>query len=403
MRLVILSETFSPKMGYIQNALPKFLAKQGADVHLVTEDLPPYYQLADFKDIYGEFTGRSTLQAGAVERVNGFTLHVLGHRKRLGYMQMVGLMPKMKELRPRVVQVHAAIGWLPLQAAFGKAVFGYRLFTGSHTSASVFPPAQQKDAPWNAARIRALVMRGMPGRVVSWSTEKCYGATVDCADVAIRFFGVEAHNTEVCPLGIDTDVFRPICSEEELRARRVLREELGFTDGEIVCIYSGRFADGKDPLILARAVEFLRKQGLPFRGLFLGAGGQRDEIAACDGCVLQPFVPFTELRRYFQAAEIGVWPKQESMSMLDAAACGIPIVVNDTIRATERIEGNGLTYRCGDVRDLTQVLLGLQSPERRHALGSCGARRMREEFSWEVIARRRLADYEAAVNGRRRA
>jgi glycosyltransferase involved in cell wall biosynthesis len=397
--VAILSETFSPRVGYIQNILPKYLARLGVDVHLLTEDLPPYFQLNDFQKIYGQFTAHDRLTPGAVERINGFTVHVLGHKKILGYMRMQGMLPKLKEVRPHVVQVHTAIGWLPIDAAVGKLLLGYELFTGSHTTASVFPLAQCEKAPWNAERLRALLLRGVPGRIVSWVTEKCYGATVDCADVAARFFGVQKRKLEVCSLGVDTELFRPVSSNGDREARMALRRGLGFADGEIVCIYSGRFTDAKDPLILARAIGKLRRHALPYRGLFLGAGAQELSLRDCAGCVIRPFVPFYELARYFRASDIGVWPKEESMSMLDAAACGIPIVVNDTLQACERIEGNGVMYRYGDVDDMVRVLAELRDDGTRQRLGDCGAQRMCTQFSWDVIARRRLRDYAAAVNG----
>jgi len=127
-----------------------------------------------------------------------------------------------------------------------------------------------------------------------------------------------------------------------------------------------------------------------------------EAIAACDGCTLLPFRPHREFPPYYRAAEIGIWPTQESMSMLDAAACALPIIVNDTLIARERIEGNGITYRLNDADDLAEKIRWLSDPDRRRELGSTGARRMVELFSWGAIARQRLADYEAAVTSRRR-
>lgn len=86
--------------------------------------------------------------------------------------------------------------------------------------------------------------------------------------------------------------------------------------------------------------------------------------------------------------------------MLDAAACGLPIVVNDTLRAVERIRGNGVTYRLNDEDDLVRVLRDLAPPARRAALGAVGAQRMRDEFSWTALAAQRVRDYEEVL-GRR--
>jgi glycosyltransferase involved in cell wall biosynthesis len=397
--VAVLTETFSPKMGYIQNTLPKYLAGLGVEVHLLTEDLLPSYELEDFKGTYGEFGADVRLTPGAVERLNGFTVHVLGHKKVLGPVRMQGMFAKLRELRPAVVQVHAANGWLALDAALGKTVLGYKLFTGAHITASVFPLAQLDREPLNLKRVRSLFRRDLPGRFISWTSEKCYGATVDCADVAVRFLGVQQKKMEICPLGVDTDLFQPMISKGDYEARAALRQELGFGESDIVCVYSGRFSEGKDPLILAQAIEKLRRARLPYRGLFIGGGAQESALRAGDGCVVRPFVPVYELKRYFHASEIGVWPKQESMSMLDAAACGIPIVVNSTLKARERIEGNGLIYNYGEVDDMVRVLVGLKEAGERKSLGDCGAHRMRTEFGWDVIARRRLRDYETAVNG----
>ena len=83
--------------------------------------------------------------------------------------------------------------------------------------------------------------------------------------------------------------------------------------------------------------------------------------------------------------------------MLDAAACGLPIVVNDRLVAVERIEGNGITYRLNDVNDLVRALESLRDPALRKQLGQSGAKKMACEFSWMSIAKRRMKDYETAL------
>ena len=83
--------------------------------------------------------------------------------------------------------------------------------------------------------------------------------------------------------------------------------------------------------------------------------------------------------------------------MLDALACGIPLVANDTMKARERVEGCGLEYRLLDLRDLMRALRRLRPAGLRAQLGAEGARRMREEYRWEGIAARRMADYAVAL------
>lgn len=80
--------------------------------------------------------------------------------------------------------------------------------------------------------------------------------------------------------------------------------------------------------------------------------------------------------------------------MLDAAASGLPVIVNNTITARERHEGNGRTYILGDAADLAATIESLTSPDLRRELGQAGARKMAENYSWTRMARRRLQDYQ---------
>jgi glycosyltransferase involved in cell wall biosynthesis len=402
-RVVILTESFAKQMGYIGNLLPRHLARLGVDVHVITCDLPPYHTLKDFASTYGDFSAKGVAPAGTREAYDGYTLHTLPHQRLAGYVRMRGLAPLLNSLRPDVVQSLAHLGWIPLEAAVLRARFRYALFTGSHTTASVFPLASRKLSLTHPQFLRCYLTRTLPGRLVSTQIEKCYGATVDCADVAVRFFGVPASKIDVCPLGVDTDIFFPVASADDARCRTAARAELGIAEHEVLCMYTGRFAADKNPLLLAEAVAQLRAAGEPFRAVFFGDGVQRDALRACEGAVVRPFVPFEELGGWFRASDIGVWPTQESTSMLDAAACGVPIIVNDRLVALERVEGNGLRYRLNDREDLVRALRDLRDPSRRMRLGAAGARKMAAEFGWAGIARRRLTDYEAAVKGRRAA
>jgi len=395
MRVALLAGTYCKGMGYLENMLPKYLARLGVETHIVATDLPPYYWLRDFPETYGNFVSQS--HPGTVENPDGYTLHIVGHKKIAGYARMVGVGDKLSSIRPDIVQASVCIGWIALDAALYKGAIGYKLFTGNHYHASVFPLATQPAPWWSGQRLHCMLTRTLPGRLVGLVTEKCYAIAPDCADVAIRFFGVPRGKVEICPLGVDTELFAPISSEKDRQARLQFRERLGLVESDILCIYTGRFSEDKNPLLLAEAVARLASAGQPYRGLFVGNGIQGKAIESCVGCVTHPFVPVHQLPDIFRAADIAVWPAQESLSMLDAAACGLPIVANHTMTAQERIEGNGSFYRLNDREDLIRVLLGLRDQHTRQHLGTFGAQKVARKFSWHAVAKRRLADYESAL------
>lgn len=397
MRVVLLNETYSKNMGYAENCLPKAMARIGAEVHLLATDLPPYYHLPDVQDTYGSFFGTRS-RFPEYEDIDGYRVHYLPHERRLGYARMKGLFSKLKSLRPDIVQTFVAISWIPLESALAKPLLGYRLFTGSHTAASTFPLYRRKVPPWDPERIASILMRALPGRFISLFTDKCYAVTIDCADIAVRFFGVQKSKVEIMHLGVDTDFFFPVSDEATASERERVRAELGADRDDIVCIYTGKLNESKNALILAWAVARLRSAGLPFLGLFVGHGVQSEAICATPSCVVKPFMPYQQLGAFYRAADIGVWPTNESTSMLDAAACGLPLIVSNGIVYRDHVEGNGLVHRMNDLDDLVRVLLELKDAGVRKKLGTAGAVKMLREFNWNIIARRRLADYEATLN-----
>lgn len=399
MRVALILATYSRKMGYLDNLLPKYLARWGVDAHVVTMDLPPYYQTAFHKEVFNNFKPSEELVPGTIEKLDGYTLHVLGHKEKCGYMRMVGMGKKLSEIKPDVVQTTSAIGWLPLDAMFWKLKLGYKLFTGNHNAASTFPLARQKMSLMNCEMLRCIVTRYVPGRIVSLLTERCYGVTKDCAEIAWRFYGVQRDKVKVMHLGVDTDFFYPadLSLESARDERQALRRSLGFKDDEIVCVYTGKLTEEKNALILAKAVERLHSSGKPYKCLFIGEGPQKKIIQAVPGSVTLDFMNYRNLPPYYRIADIAVWPTNESISMLDAAACGVPLIVSDGIVYRDHVDGNGLVYHMNDLQDLIRVLLLLESKEERQRLGEFGAKKMRDHFGMELVAKQRFQDYECAL------
>jgi glycosyltransferase involved in cell wall biosynthesis len=395
--IVIITDTYAESMGYAGSRLPAAFAKvQNAEVHLVTAGLPAYYQMTDYAKTFDSFQ-RSKIPVGEVRSVEGFKVHYIGHKAAYGGIRLVGLKKKLAELNPNIVQLFSHTGWSAIDAARFQRKLGYRLFTGNHSGKIVYAPAQMELATFSTVRIKEFLKRGLPGRYIASRTVLCYGATQDCSDVATEFLGVPKSKIKTTSLGVETEIFHPVKNQQEKKAAQDLRNQLGVRPNEIMCVYTGKMTEEKNALLLATAVAELRQQGHAYRSVFYGAGPQADVVSKVQGAIVHPFVHYRQLGDVYRAADIAVWPTQITTSTLDAAACGIPIVVNDQILANERYEGNGLTYRLNDLEDLKRVLLQLKEVRLRKTLGDEGARKMREEFSWKALAQLRIDDYMKAL------
>lgn len=394
MRIVYVSDWFAEKMGYSENVLPRYLSKLGAEVHVVASDLQPAF--SNYEAAYEPFIGPRQQRVGRTP-LDGFTLHRLPHGSQRRGIYMKGFHRCLSEIRPDVVQCTNIHWYGTYQASVSKPVLGYRLFLEDHTHRSVF-----SERTGLRGRLVGVFDR-VVGRMIGTLTDRCYAIAPDVADIAVRHFGMPHDKIDICSLGVDTDAFRPCTTDEERSGRRQLRQALGFSDDTVVCLYSGRFSADKNPLCLAHAVDTLSSRGVPVGGLFIGPGtpGESAAIQRLKNCRVHPFVEYAKLPAIYQAADLGVWPTQESTSQLDAASAGLPLILSSKITVLERVQGNGLLYRENDVADLAARIEQLLDAGTRSVMAEAGRKRMIRDFSWDVIAARRMDDYRAATSPRR--
>lgn len=390
MVVVLLPEWFSENMGYVENKLPPALANLGCEVHVVTSDMNIYATNSELYKIYEPYLGPAFVDPG-VKQMDGFMLHRIPHYATKYGVGLKGLREKFAEIKPDIVYLFEINTEHTLQVINLKNEFGYKIFTESRLHLSVYTPP-----------------RGFVKRIVHYFTdrakwkaaglhfEKCYPVAPDVFYVIQKYFGQRKSKCFLSSLAVDTDLFKPITTDAERIARQQLRERLKFSPEDIVCIYTGRFTDEKGTILLAQAIDNLHKQGkTKFKGFFLGTGSAsyEEKILAHRGCCIHPFVQSNELVRFYHAADLGVWPKQESTSQLDAAACGLPIIISSKVEDLDRINENGLSYEHEDYLDLASKIECLESAERRKALGDIGVNKIRKSYSWNHLAALRLKDF----------
>ncbi|MHB8869622.1 MAG: glycosyltransferase family 4 protein [Thermoleophilia bacterium] len=395
LRVVLVWPWYGESMGYTENCLPPALAELGAEVHVVTSCLQPFHDSPSYETDFLPLNGPRIQPQGSSMR-DGFMVHRLPHWLVGKEVMLRGLRQTIDAIAPDVIQVGATSSFLTLQAAAYSFRRATPLFTSAHQTESASAILRRAHArslriPLRAA---ALVYRTGPGAVVGRLAAHCFAATTDCLELATRHYGVPRSKISVLPLGVDTKIFSPGNDDTE---RLAIRSALAVGVEDILCIYTGKFTEQKNPALLAVAIRELLSEGLPFRGLFVGAGPQTKTIEATRGCTVHPFVPWRLLPRYYRAADIGVWPREESMAMLDGAACGLPLVVSSRVRAIERHSGNGLTYEDNSLASLLECLRRLVPLTTRTALGTAGSTKMREAYSWTHNASTRMAAYREAA------
>lgn len=384
-------------MGYTENCLPRALANMGHTVNVITSDFNIYGNSIDYKENYQSFLG-DAIQPCGVFTCDGYTVHRLPSRNLAGYIQIIGLAKKVLELNPDVVHSVAMASLQTYSLAMVKPFSNFKLFTENHQHLSVVKPFLLENEFKPVKRLIYWLTRTLPTRLASLAVERCYAVAPDCLEVANRFYGVPSHKLALQSLGTDTELFRPAKTPEEMDNCRKLRESLNLGGHDIVCVYTGRFTKDKNPLLLAKAIEILSSKDSRWKAIFVGEGEQREEIEKTVNCYVLPFMRHSELAELYRAVDVAVWPRQESMSMLDAVSCGLPLVVSDSIGESKRVNGNGVTYPENNLSGLVTAIESLQSEQLRHEMGLAGRQKMEAEFSWDAVAKRYVNDYLGVLN-----
>lgn len=396
LKIVIVSAFYSEGMGYSENCLSRALARLGHDVHVVTSTYNVYSNEAMYDATYQEFLGPRQAPAGTTV-IDGYTVHRLESELFAGYVRIKGVTGAVRRLAPDIVHSLEVASLQTFELAALKPIAGFKLFTETHQTLSVMRPYMlHPNGEW-AKRAAYRLTRTLPSFLATLAVERCYAVTPDCAEVAHRFYGVPKSKLTLLSLGADTDTFHPVETSEDEADRRAVRAALGFTDDDVVCVYTGRFTPAKNPLLLAQAIDALADIDPRYKGLFIGNGEQKAAIEACRNTTRVPFMTHGKLARHYRAADIGVWPRQESMSMIDAASSGVPIVVSNQIGEPGRASGNGKLYVENDLASLVAVLQSFAAPDERRRYGAEGRRKMLHGFSWSAFARTVEADFLASL------
>ncbi|MGV3724635.1 MAG: glycosyltransferase family 4 protein [Actinomycetota bacterium] len=310
-----------------------------------------------------------------------------------------GLGRVLRRLRPEVVVTHVLPG---LALAARSACPEARVIHYSHT----YDLHEARPAEW-----RSL-------------TEALDGLVTVC-DASLRALQ-EKHGELPFPArvilnGVDLEALHP----DKLRGwRAAARAELGLGKGPVFA-FCGRLHPRKGADLLLNAFRSVREAAPDAQLLLIGAsthmGGSdadphtRDLIASARACGQDAvrfagYVPSPRLGRVLAAADIGVLPSVEPegmpLSILEFAACGLPVVASDVGGVGEVIRDGieGLLLPPDRLAaGLDRALLSLaRDSSLRERMGHAARRRAELEFGWDRVAadfERMLQDFQTVWTG----
>jgi glycosyltransferase involved in cell wall biosynthesis len=222
------------------------------------------------------------------------------------------------------------------------------------------------------------------------------GATALTEEVAYvlrrRGFKKPVH---IVPLAAELSAFRPDPAPELRPCRDVTVPVIG---------YVGRLAPSKGVDLFLTSLAALAAEGRPCAGLIVGGGPATDELGALAAALglegrvrFVPGVAHEEVARYYNALDVLVlpsrttptWKEQFGRVLVEALACGVPVVGSDSGAIPEVIgtTRGGLIFPEKDPRRLTDCLrLLIADAPFRHRLADTGRAAVGRLYSYEAVA-----------------
>jgi mannosyltransferase len=244
-----------------------------------------------------------------------------------------------------------------------------------------------------------LVMTSCALRRHSWFPRKLLAAMDAIIATSEEAAGYVDKVVATIPHGVDCKRFRPIANKSAAMS------ELGIP-GKYGIAICGRVRPEKGTDLFVDAMITLLPDFPDFTACIAGGSsfefeyfqrGLKDDIAAAglqDRIRFMGEIDYERMPTFLGGMSLCVAPaRYEGFGLvpLEAMACGVPVVASRTGCYSEAIVPgeNGELVDCGDLRALEEVLQRvMSSPQRLAEMGESGCRRVREQFSAELEARK---------------
>ncbi len=203
----------------------------------------------------------------------------------------------------------------------------------------------------------------------------------------------------IIPNGVDLEFFKP--------EGRIIKR---FKDGKINILFVGRIEERKGLFYLVRAFEKLKKKEKNIRLIVVGEGKEEKEKIEkfikkrkIQDIIFEGSAREEDLPKYYRTCDIfcspAIFGESFGIVLLEAMACGKPIVAFSNTGYKEVLKGKGVNFlvKPKDIEGLEKKLLKLiKSKNLREEMGGWGLKEA-QKYSWDKIAIETLNFYEKVL------
>ena len=379
---------FVPELGYQEYYLAKKHAAMGHEVYVIASDrLYPFPNIENMLKEAGikntsrkRDVGLSTLEGIKVYRLKSYFEYA-------DFILCFGLKGVLEKIKPDVVIAHESRQGLTALGAWYKKRFGYKLIVDQHDFHHKIPghPKYKKILRY----LDYFLFRKFLVNYSFGKADRIVAVTDETKDFLVRVHRLDPKNVLMIPLGVDTDSFK-----FDKIGRIQIRKKFNIKDNDVVFTFSGTIVRRKGLELLINAFSELKEKNTKLMIIGTGDSLYMQELKSLaksngidDRCLFTGFIKKNRIKKFFSASDVGVWPGNNSVSIIEAMACRLPIVMVD-LQLTHLVGyGNGLYFPMHDKESLKKCLRFMAvNRNKRIEMGKAGFNAVIKNYGYEKIA-----------------
>ena len=397
MRVAHIIASYREGLGYEENHLGHFQTLAGAEVSLITSVLPSgmWQQTSDQE--LPAFTGQTEPYKDRGVRIHR---RPAGFRARANSQVLLrGLREILRQIPPDILHIHGPVGLLCIQSLLNARSLNIPAVVDNHLCYFNLRPYHLKKRIY----YRSLFRRGILPLLDS-VVGRYIPLMPDSEAVLHNELGIAYDRMTHSTLGADTHTFKYDTEEKER-----IRQELGIPSDAPVIAFLGRIGPEKEIDVLVSAWSGLADKHNAHL-LLIGPSTRAMERSLLglvedrhrEMLTITGHIENSELPAYLSATDIGVWPGDPGIAMIEAMSCSLAIVHTNPYYIARMSEyGNAELFPRGNSDALARILDSiLETPNKLTQMRSQSRRLAEDIFDWRIVAARTNAIYEEVITGK---
>ena len=374
MKILHVVDYLMPSMGYQEFILPKFNAiNKNYHISIITGN--KFYPVPNYNDTWKKLLGERSFapkiqKLNRVKIIRNKILFEIATRPWI-----LNLERDIKILMPDIIMCHGTASFSSIRSILIAKKLKIPIFLDNHMILSI----TKKNL---LGKIYYFIIKNFISKFIEKNSNIIFGVTKETCKYLVENEGYSKNKVKLLSLGTDSNIFFPKYNNKKKKFYTIIQ--------------TGKLNSDKRPDLLAKSVIILLEEGYDIKLIYYGSGDLQiinhiKKLFKQKG--YKSRLQFREMQKYkklgtiYRNADVVVFPYGTSLSAIDAAFCGTPVVMTNDIASKEkRNDGIGICYKSGDINDLANKIKYCIKKKNQFKLNSKKLNKLKKKYDYKFIS-----------------